>query len=118
MQIFRLVSARNLIWIASSILEIELRKNPDIRRREDALAMLRHADELFVPDSRAVARAIFLNQLGYGDFDALHLAAAEFANADILVTTDDRFLAQIRRKLGNPSVRGGNPLNYLQGLTP
>jgi hypothetical protein len=115
---FRLVRAGKLIWIASSALEIELRKNPDIRRREDALAMLRHANERHIPDSRTIARARSLHQLGYGEFDALHLAAAEFAQADILVTTDDRFLGQMRRNLGNPSVRAANPLNYIQEVKP
>lgn len=117
-EFFRLISMGNLIWIASSVLEIELRKNPDMRRREDALAMLHYANELYVPDSSAVARAQSLQRLGYGDFDAMHLAAAEFAQADILVTTDDRFLGRMRRKLGNPAVRAANPLNYLQEVRP
>jgi hypothetical protein len=52
------------------------------------------------------------------DLSALHLAAAEFSQADILITTDDRFLAQIRRNLGNPSVHAANPLNYLQEVKP
>lgn len=115
---FRFVRAGDLLWIASSVLEIELRKNPDMQRREDALAMLRYASELYIPEPRAITRAKSLHELGYGEFDALHLAAAEFSKAGILVTTDDRFLGQIRRNLGNPSILAANPLNYLQEVKP
>jgi hypothetical protein len=38
-----------------------------------------------------------LMTLGYRNFDAFHVACAEFANADVLVTTDDRLLALSRR---------------------
>ena len=37
-------------------------------------------------------RAKELEALGYGAFDALHLSAAEAGNADVLLTTDDRFI--------------------------
>ena len=59
-----------------------------------------------------------LNLLGYGKFDALHLAMAEEHNCDLLLTTDDRFLRSALRNLGNPSVRIENPLNYLKEVRP
>ena len=56
--------------------------------------------------------------LGYGPFDALHLAAAESAGADVLLTTDDRLLKRTARKLGNPRIPVQNPLSWIkeQGL--
>jgi predicted nucleic acid-binding protein len=118
LQIFQLVQAGNLVWVTSAVLEAELRRNPNTERREDALAMLRYAGDYYVPDSQTVARAKFLQELGYGQFDALHLAAAELSQADILITTDDRFLNLIRRKLGNPLLRAENPLNYMREMKP
>ena len=56
--------------------------------------------------------------LGYGPFDALHLAAAESGGANVLLTTDDRLLKRIARKLGNPRIPVRNPLSWIkeQGL--
>jgi predicted nucleic acid-binding protein len=110
--------AGKVTWVASSILETELRKNPDAQRRQDALAMLSQATEMHFPDSRMAERGRVLHTLGYGEFDALHLAMAERSKADLLLTTDDRFLRQARRNLGNPFVRVVNPLDYLQEVTP
>jgi predicted nucleic acid-binding protein len=105
-------------WIASSILEAEIRRNPDAQRREDALEMLSFAAEFHHPNEAVAARARFLNTLGYGDFDALHLAIAESAKVDLLLTTDDRFLRQAGRGLGNPTIRVANPLDYVQEQKP
>lgn len=45
-------------------------------------------------------------------------AAAESAAADVLLTTDDRFLKRTARKLGNPRIPVQNPLSWIkeQGL--
>jgi predicted nucleic acid-binding protein len=76
--------------------------------------MLPYAAEFLLPDAQVAGRARILNQLGYGAFDALHLAMAEHSKVDLLLTTDDRFLRQAGRGLGKPSVRVANPLDYAQ----
>lgn len=58
-----------------------------------------------------------LEQIGYGPFDALHLAIAEDSGADVLLTTDDRFTRQANRGLGNPTIPM-NPVNWLRGGKP
>jgi predicted nucleic acid-binding protein len=116
--IFRHVQAGRVSWIASSILEQEVRRDPNARRREDAPAMLTYAAEITLPGKEAADRARFLNSLGYSVFDALHLAMAEHSRVDLLLTTDDRFLRQAARGLGMPSVRVANPLDYAQEVKP
>lgn len=115
---FRHLLAGRVSWIGSSILEQEIRRTPDARRREDALGMLSYAAEVRIPNAEAAERARFLNSLGYGEFDALHLAIAESARADMLLTTDDQFLRQASRGLGKPSVRVANPLDYAKEVKP
>jgi len=115
---FQHLQTGRVSWISSSILEAEIRRNPDARRREDALGMLPYAAEFSLPDAQVTQRARILNQIGYGAFDALHLAIAESAKADMLLTTDDRFLRQAGRGLGKPSVRVANPLDYAQEVKP
>ena len=43
--------------------------------------------------------------LGFRNFDAFHVACAEFANADVFATTDDRLLALSSRHAGLLGVR-------------
>jgi hypothetical protein len=57
-----------------------------------------------------------LEALGYGAFDALHLACAEQATVDVLLTTDDRFIKQVARRLGKPTIRVLNPVNWMQEM--
>jgi predicted nucleic acid-binding protein len=111
---FRHLLEGKVSWVASSILEQEIRRNPNGRRREDALGMLPYAAEIRLPNAAVAERARFLNSLGYGEFDALHLAIAEDAKGDLLLTTDDRFLRLARRGLGEPSIQVANPLDYAQ----
>jgi predicted nucleic acid-binding protein len=75
------------------------------------------ADRMILTDE-AFRRADFLEKLGYGAFDALHLACAEQAQVDVLLTTDDRFIRRVRRGLGNSAVTVENPVNWRRGFTP
>jgi predicted nucleic acid-binding protein len=112
------LQAGKTIWIGSSVLETEIRRNPDVQSREDALSMLPFASEFHRPNAAVADRARFLNLLGYGKIDALHLAIAEYAKVDLLLTTDDRFLRLAGRGVGNPFIRVANPLDYLQEVKP
>jgi predicted nucleic acid-binding protein len=53
---------------------------------------------------------------GFGEGDALHLAAAEYAGVDCFVTCDDRLLKRARR-IGFP-VRVVSPLELLEEVVP
>ncbi len=105
-------------WIGSSVLEMEIGRNPDVQSREDALSMLPFVSEFHRPNAEVTVRARLLNLLGYGKIDALHLAIAEYAKVDLLLTTDDRFLRLAGRGMGSPFIRVANPLDYVQEVKP
>jgi predicted nucleic acid-binding protein len=105
-------------WVVSEVLEAEIGSNPDADTRFEALRLLTLASERVVPSDSAFRRAIALERLGYGAFDALHLACAEEAGVDYLLTTDDRFIRRIRRGLGRPVIQVENPVKWIQGLKP
>jgi predicted nucleic acid-binding protein len=107
-----------LTWIASVANELEVRRNPDDQMRIEGLALLSFAEEVVRPGSTTRARARSLAQAGYGAFDALHLACAEQANVHVLLTTDDRFIGRAARKVGNPTVRVANPVDWLKEIGP
>jgi predicted nucleic acid-binding protein len=110
--ILRLVQDGRATWVSSRVLEIEISRNPDLERREDILALLAFADEVVIPQSEEAARARSLEQLGFGEFDALHLVCAEQENVEVFLTTDDGLLRRARRHAGAIRVRVENPLSW------
>jgi predicted nucleic acid-binding protein len=104
--------------LSSEVLDDEVRRNPSMDRRVEAQTTLSLAATSTKIDEAIALRAQSLVGFGYGPFDALHLAAAESAGADALLTTDDRFLKRTARKLGNPRIPVRNPLSWIkeQGL--
>jgi predicted nucleic acid-binding protein len=109
---FGLLKAGRIEWISSEVLEAEILRNPNGVQRAEILELLRAATARIVCDERTFQRAEVLEKLGYGSFDALHLACAEQVGVDCLLTTDDRFLRQVRRGLGTSRIAVRNPVNW------
>ena len=68
--------------ISSEALEEEVRRNPSMERRHEAETFLYLALATVEIDDEVAHRAQSLVGLGYGPFDALHIAAAESAGVD------------------------------------
>jgi predicted nucleic acid-binding protein len=115
---FQLLALGQVEWVTSDVLEDEISDNPDAAARTKALELLSLCDRRISVDESVIQRGAALELLGYGGFDALHLASAENANADVLLTTDDRFLRKSPRGLGNPRVKIVNPGNWRKGTGP
>lgn len=62
----------------------------------------------------AVERGEELKKLGLKTYDALHVACAEHAQVDILLTTDDRLVRAATRNARKVNVPVKNPLTRLQ----
>jgi hypothetical protein len=61
-----------------------------------------------------IQRGEVLSGMGFGDYDALHLAAAETGGADVFLSTDDRLLRVAERHADDLGVQVKNPLSALQ----
>lgn len=105
-------------WVVSEVLEAEVLNNPYSDKRPEVLELLALSTERIILTDDAFERAAFLEELGHGAFDALHLACAEQAQVDALLTTDDRFIRRVQRGLGNSAIRVENPVNWMKGFTP
>ena len=106
------VAKGSLDLISSEPLEDEVRRNPNTELRLETASLLLLASTTIQSTSAVAQRAKQLAALGYGSFDALHLASAEAAKADLLMTTDDHFLKLANRNIGNPLVKVENPLSW------
>ncbi|MBI3461711.1 MAG: PIN domain-containing protein [Planctomycetes bacterium] len=95
-------------------IEIDAMEDPDRRARV----------RLLLPESRdthklvetTFDRASELQSLGFKPADALHVAAAEEAGADILLSCDDRLCCLARRKRTKLNVPVANPLDWLKEI--
>ena len=114
--ILRLLRAGQATWVSSAALEIEIGRNPDADRRHGVAALLAFSNEVVVPQS--ADRAAFLQTLGFGAFDALHLASAEQGRVDVFLRTDDGLLRRAERYRNELRVRVQNPLSWYRELAP
>ena len=101
-------------WLVSKVLEIEVNRNLNFSQRLRVRSLLARANELILLTEAEVSRATTLESFGFKSFDALHIASAESGAADILLTTDDRFVRRAKRVFEQLHVRVENPHTWLQ----
>ena len=82
------------------------------------MTLLAFTSEIVEQSGQIAQRAEALHRVGYGVFDALHLACAEAARVDVMLTTDDSFIRKASRGDGWPQVPVRNPLSWGQGNLP
>ncbi len=82
--------------ISSEVLLFETLRNPNLARREYALAALSRAKVFVQVTDQVERRAKELAAIGLGPLDALHAASAEEVKADCFCTCDDRLDRKIR----------------------
>jgi predicted nucleic acid-binding protein len=86
------VDAGTVELISSTVLELEIRRNPLDQRREFGEQVLRRTKTTISVDEQIATRAAEFVQSGVKAMDALHLAVAESADVDYFCTCDERFL--------------------------
>jgi predicted nucleic acid-binding protein len=107
---------KNIIEIFSSdVLFFEISNTPNITRKEYALEFLKLSSNHIDLNSQIEIRANELNKIGIKALDALHLASAEIANADLFCTCDDKFLKRIK-KIKNIKIKVVTPLELIEEI--
>lgn len=90
----------------------EIHDISDPVRRSDVLTLLEPAT-LHVPQHSVIdTHALSFADWSIKGYDALHLAAAEAARCDFLLTTDDRLLRRSQRAGSALRVKVLNPFDY------
>ncbi len=99
-------------WTGSDVLDLESSRNPDTDRRRKVEALLSAATSKVMIGSRERERGKTLESLGFGAFDALHIACAESAGADVFLTTDDSLRLRASREASKLGVPIENPAKW------
>ena len=76
--------------------------------------MIRYADRSVLIEASVVNRASELKEIGFGAYDALHLACAEHCNADVFLITNDKLLRLARQSSSRLKINVDNPLIWLK----
>ena len=127
-QILREVSAIKVIlgylqigqwhWITSEVIIFEVNRNSNLTQRGDIKKLLRNAHQYVSVGTMEELRSEQLESFGFKPLDALHIACAENANADILLTTDKRMLRRSKNHHFQLRVRVENPHIWLEEVLP
>ncbi len=112
--ILRRLESEGWLWIGSEVLKNEIHRTPDVERMARVDSLTKHVHQVVDLDSTHIARAAELAAMGFGAADALHIACAEDAGVDVLLTTDDRLLKAAERGATRLRVAVKNPLRWLQ----
>ena len=110
----RFQDASDWIWVGSNVLRYEVDQIPDSERRRRVAAILGFAEESQLTRTETAARAQVFQSLALNVVDALHIACAEQAGCDVLLTTDDRMLGAARRNTDQLHVRVRNPIDWVR----
>jgi len=84
------IRQREWFWIGSEILLYEIEQTINAERKERLLFLVQEVNENLELNEKTLERAEKLSALGFGEYDALQLSAAENSNVDVFLTTDDQ----------------------------
>jgi predicted nucleic acid-binding protein len=102
--------------VTSNAIETEIAKISNRENLKQIIEILSIATTRILVNETIVARTLQLNKLGFSAYDAAHIASAEEANADILLTTDDRLLKRSLRYTDILKVQLSNPLYWITNI--
>ena len=81
----------------SEALEYENEKNPDIERKIRINTYFKLSDQFIVYEDSDMERIEYLLKLGFYHLDALHIALAEKAGVNYLITCDDQMVKLFKK---------------------
>jgi len=106
------------LWqhISSEMAEIEIDAIPDNDRQIRVRMLLPGSQAIMKLNKLTFQRAGDLEGLGFKSADAVHVAAAEQANVDVILTCDDRLCRLARRRQRQLRVQVANPVEWLKEM--
>ncbi len=103
-------------WAGSEVLTDEIEQMPDTQKLSRTKLLSGFIQENIEISEKEERRAMELQRDGFQVFDALHIACAESAKADVFLSTDDRLLKLAKRNSKKLDVRVENPLVWVEEM--
>jgi predicted nucleic acid-binding protein len=103
-------------WIGSEVLMDEIEQTPDTQKLSRARLLSGFIKQMVEIGEKEAKRAKDLQKDSFQAFDALHIACAEGAKADVFLSTDDRLLKLAKRISKRLKIRVVNPLVWVEEM--
>lgn len=103
-------------WVGSEVLMDEIEQLPDTQKLSRIKLLSGFIQENIEIGEKEEQRARELQNEGFQVFDALHIACAESAKADVFLSTDGRLLKLAKRNSKKLDVRVENPLVWVEEM--
>lgn len=107
--ILQMIEDKQAELISSNVIEYENSRNPNLDRAKALEIYLSLASERQVADESIRQRAKVLEKIGVKAMDALHVASAEAAQCEYLLTCDKRLINRCK----DLSLRVISPVDYI-----
>jgi predicted nucleic acid-binding protein len=107
------IRTREWQLINSEAIIVELEKMRNLDKLENVLSLLQLALTTVNINQEVDIRSQKLKNLGFGLYDSFHIACAESAKVDILLSTDDRLLKNSLRHQDSLKISLDNPVTWL-----
>ncbi|MCZ2123590.1 MAG: PIN domain-containing protein [Anaerolineales bacterium] len=101
-------------WIGSEVLLYEIEQNADAERKERLLLLAKASNKIIEITDEILNYAEKLVELGFDEFDAVHLASAEKGRVDVFLTSDDDLQKKANKNKGEFSFVVTNPAKWLE----
>ena len=99
--------------ISSEAIEVELKRMVNIDKLDRIRELLQVAENKIILTDEIDNRSQEIEKLGFGLYDSFHIACAETAKIDVLLTTDDRLLKKAIKYSHLLKIKLDNPVTWL-----
>lgn len=107
--------SQNLNWdiVGSEAIDIEIDKMPENEKKFKVNILASMYQSYIVVDRSIEMRALELLELGFKQFDALHIACAEKGSVNVMLTTDDHLISKAVKHSNILRIKIRNPLEWV-----
>jgi len=99
--------------VSSEAIEAELKRMVNLEKLDRIRELLQVAENKIILTKEIDQRSQEIEKLGFGLYDSFHIACAETANIDVLLTTDDRLLKKAIKYSHVLKIKLDNPVTWL-----
>ncbi len=112
--VLKYVDSGDWISVSSDTIVYEINNTEDIERRNRLLSINNQASIHITVDEEIFDRTAAIKEMGFSTYDAMHIACAEKAQADIFLSTDNKLVNKASRYKDTILIKVRNPLTWIQ----
>ncbi|NEP57852.1 MAG: PIN domain-containing protein [Symploca sp. SIO2G7] len=112
LDIFKRFSSGKWKLVISEVIEAELIRMSNLDKLDRIRGLLQVAENKIVLTEEIDKRSQEIEKLGFGLYDSFHIACAETAKVDVLLTTDDRLLKKAIKYSHLLKIKVDNPVTW------